>query len=222
MITGATDGIGLEYAREFAKRGHSLILIGRSETKLQSVKTQLSRLISPNQIVTIVCDFNTDDPTAYQNLTNQIKGPGPMGRNIGILVNNAGVMHESPNRFLDQSEESIWQHVKVNIAAVLMVTRAVLPLMVQKRKGLVINMSSIAGYKPLALMGVYSASKKFVEYFSATLEAEYGASHNIEVQTLTPSYISTKMTKWSDVLQKPNVITPDAASFAKSAVATIG
>lgn len=155
---------------------------------------------------------------SYADLAAQIKGTG---RDIGILINNAGVMHESPNRFLDQDEEGIMQHVQVNIAATVMVTRAVLPLMVAKRRGLVVNVSSIAGYRPLPLMGVYSASKKFVEYFSQTLEYEY-SSYNIHVQTLTPSYISTKMTKWSNLLQKPSFVTPDAATFAKSAVATIG
>ena len=151
-------------------------------------------------------------------MAEAIRGPG---RDIGILVNNAGVMHESPNRFLDQSEESLWQHVRVNIAGVLMTTRAVLPLMVAKRRGLVINMSSIAGYQPLPLMNVYSASKKFVEYFSTCLEYEY-SQYNIHVQTLTPSYVSTKMTKWSNLLQKPGLLTPNAETFAKAAVATIG
>lgn len=221
VITGATDGIGLEYAKEFARRGHSLILIGRSESKLKNVKQQIGRVIPASQIVTIVLDFNeADTPEAFAGLATSIKGPGT-GREIGILVNNAGVMHESPNRFLDQTDSDIMAHVKVNIAGVLMVTKVVLPLMVEKRKGLVINMSSIAGYRPLSLMGVYSASKKFVEYFSQTLQTEY-AGHNIHVQTLTPSYISTKMTKWSSFLQKPNFMTPTAESFAKSAIATIG
>ena len=130
-------------------------------------------------------------------------------------------MHESPNRFLDQSEAGLWSHVRVNVAATLMITRAVLPLMVAKRRGLVINVASIAGYRPLPLMGVYSASKKFVEYFSATLEYEY-KGFNIAVQTVTPSYIATKMTKWSRTLQSANLVTPDADRFARSAVATIG
>lgn len=221
MITGATDGIGLEYAKEFARRGHSLILIGRSESKLVNVKQQIGRVIPLSQIVTIVLDLNEENTEEfYSSLRGSIRGPG-IGREIGILVNNAGVMHESPNRFLDQSDKDIMAHVKVNIAGVLMVTKAVLPLMVAKRKGLVINMSSIAGYRPLSLMGVYSASKKFVEYFSETLRTEYAAD-NIHVQTLTPSYVATKMTRWSNLLQKPNFMTPNPETFAKSAIATIG
>lgn len=176
VITGATDGVGLEYAREFARRGHSLVLVGRSEAKLAKIKTELSRLLNPNLIATVICDFNSASSEVrfndllnyaffvfltssyitminhkqdYKDIATQINGSN---RNIGILVNNAGVMYDSPNRFLDQPEDSVMQHVKVNIAGVLMITRAVLPGMVSRRRGLVINMSSIAGYQPLPLM----------------------------------------------------------------------
>lgn len=241
MISGATDGIGLEYAREFARRGHSLILIGRSEDKLNRVKTEISRLTHPSNIVTILLDLDVADSQvriicflmrnrpnelfkrqAYADLAAQVKGTNAgAARDIGILINNAGVMHSSPNRFLDQPEDGLWSHVRVNMAATLMVTRAVLPSMVAKRRGLVINISSIAASRPLPLMGVYSASKKFVEYFSQTLAYEY-KSYGIDVQTVTPSYIATKMTKWSKTLQSVNMMTPDAATFSKAAVATIG
>ena len=153
VITGATDGIGLEYARNFAKRGLSLILVGRSEQKLAKVKAELS---SHTQVITIVADLNNDDPSLYQRLSAEIESES---RDVGILFNNAGVMYDSPNRYLDQPEDKVWQHVRVNIAAVLMMTRAVLPGMIKRRRGLIINMSSIAAYKPLPLMGVYSASK---------------------------------------------------------------
>ena len=92
----------------------------------------------------------------FASIKDQLKN---YDRGIGILINNAGVMLESPNRFMEQSEDVIWQHVNVNIASVLMMTRAVLPGMISRRRGLIINMSSIAGYQPLPLMGVYSASK---------------------------------------------------------------
>lgn len=62
MITGATDGIGLEYAREFANRGHSVILVGRNESKLDTVKKQLQSITSPAKVVTIQADFNQSSP----------------------------------------------------------------------------------------------------------------------------------------------------------------
>ncbi|RWS24029.1 hydroxysteroid dehydrogenase-like protein 3 [Leptotrombidium deliense] len=219
VITGATDGIGLEYAKEFARRGHSLILVGRSKEKLDAVRVQLSNLISVNNVVTVVADFNNSNAELYRSIKEQLKN---YENQIGILVNNAGVMFDSPNRYMDQSEDMVLQHVRVNIAGVLMMTRVVLPGMLSRRRGLIINMSSIACYRPLPLMGVYAASKKFVEFFGKSLEYEYGKSHNIHVQTLAPSYISTKMVKWSDTLQKPSILCPDAATFVKSAIATIG
>lgn len=218
MITGATDGIGLSYAREFAKRGHSLILLGRNEEKLDKVKIELKKLIPEDQIVLICADLSTATSDTYKDVATQIKG---MERDIGILFNNAGVMLPSPNRFLDQPESSVWQHCTVNIAGVLMITRCVLPGMCKRKRGLIINMSSMAALYPMPTMGVYSASKKFVESFSKSLEYEY-RSYGIEVQTLIPSYIATKMVNWSKMLSTANLFTPDSDTFAKSAVATIG
>lgn len=218
MVTGATDGIGLSYAREFARRGHSLILLGRSQDKLDKVKLELKKLTSEDKIVLVCADLSTATSDTYKDIASQIKG---MERDIGILFNNAGVMLPSPNRFLDQPESSLWQHCTVNMAAVLMVTRCVLPGMCARKKGLIINMSSMAAMFPMPTMGVYSASKKFVESFSKSLEYEYG-SYGIQVQTLIPSYIATKMVNWSKMLSSANIFTPDSETFAKSAIATIG
>lgn len=218
MISGATDGIGLSYAREFARRGHSLILHGRNQAKLDKVKLELKKLIPEDQIVLVCADLSTATSETYKEIATQIKG---MERDIGILFNNAGVMLPSPNRYLDQPESSILQHCSVNIAGVLMMTRCVLPGMCKRKRGLIINMSSMAAMMPMPTMGVYSASKKFVESFSKSLEYEYG-SYGIEVQTLIPSYIATKMVSWSKVLSSANIFTPDSETFAKSAISTIG
>lgn len=218
MITGATDGVGLSYAKQFARRGHSLILLGRNQDKLDKVKNELRRLLPDDQIVLICADLSSATSETYKEIASQLKG---MERDIGILFNNAGVMLPSPNRFLDQPESSLWQHCTVNMAGVLMITRCVLPGMCHRKRGLIINMSSMAALMPMPNMGVYSASKKFVEFFSASLEYEY-KQYGIDVQTLTPSYIATKMVNWSKTLSRANYFTPDSDTFAKSAIATIG
>jgi len=218
VITGATDGIGLEYAREFARRKHSLILLGRNEAKLQKVKDELKVLVQEKNIITIVIDFEKATIDDYKEVSDKIDS---LKREIGILINNAGVMYSSPNKLLDQSKKDDWAQVTVNCAATVLITRACLSGMVRRRKGLIVNLSSTAAYRPLPLMGVYSASKKFVEYFSASLQTEY-ARDNIDVQIVVPNYISTKMTKWSNALQAKNFIFPDAKSFVDNAVATIG
>ncbi|KAI2800731.1 hypothetical protein BLOT_012303 [Blomia tropicalis] len=218
IITGCTDGVGLEYARQLADRQMNLILIGRNTEKLNRVRTELSSKHNRIEIVTIEADLNVDDPQMYVRIQRELNVDG---RDIGILVNNAGVMYDSPNRFLDQPESKIWQHVRVNMLAVIMMTRIVLPSMVKRRKGLIVMMGSQAAYQPLPLMGLYSASKVFVEWFSSTLQYEY-AQYNIEVQTLVPNYISTKMTGFADILQKPSISFPDASTFTSNAIATIG
>lgn len=219
MITGATDGIGLSYAKEFARRGHPLILHGRNQDKLNKAKAEVEKLgLKPDQILLVCADLSTATPETYKQIAETIKG---MDRDIGILFNNAGVMLPSPNRFLDQPESSVLQHCSVNMSALMMITRCVLPGMCRRKRGLIINMSSMAAILPMPTMGAYSASKKFVEYFSHSLEYEY-KSFGIEVQTLTPSYIATKMVNWSKVLSSANIITPSSETFAKSAICTIG
>lgn len=156
LLTGATDGVGLVYCREFAAKGLNLIIIGRSEEKLARVKEELATENTDIQVVTVHADLNDDDKEMYTRIQAEIKLEE---RDIGIVVNNAGVMYDSPNPFLDQSESSIWQQVRVNMLAMVMITRIVLPSMLKKKRGLLINMSSIAAYQPLPLMGLYSASK---------------------------------------------------------------
>lgn len=156
VVTGATDGIGLEYATQLATKGLSIIIIGRNSTKLDSAREKIQTANPKIEVVTVQADLNRDDPAMYQQIAREIS---PQTRDIGILINNAGVMFQSPNRFLDQSEAEIWQHVRVNMLAVVMMTRVVLPSMVAKKRGLIVNMSSIAAYQPLPLMGLYSASK---------------------------------------------------------------
>lgn len=154
LVTGATDGVGLEYARQLAGRGLNLLILGRSAEKLAAVREELTRRHPALEVVPLLADLNSDDPTLYGRLARELDG-----REVGILVNNAGVMYDSPNRFLDQPEAKLWAHVRVNMLAVVMMTRLVLPAMVRRKRGLLVNLSSIAAYQPLPLMGLYSASK---------------------------------------------------------------
>ncbi|RWS15001.1 hydroxysteroid dehydrogenase-like protein 3 [Dinothrombium tinctorium] len=219
IVTGATDGIGIEFAKQFAQRGHSIVIFGRNANKLSAAKSLISRYLYPGKkIISIQADFNEIyDNNIYQKIENQlleIKGK------TGILVNNAGVFLKKPDLYLNLDEDEVFANVKVNIIAVLMMTRIVLPFMVSNRKGLIINVSSLAAFSVLPSFGVYGASKKFVEYFSKSIEYEY-KRYNIDVQTLVPAYIITKMVGWSNHLNKPSVLYPSAEVYVKSAIATI-
>ncbi|XP_076323228.1 inactive hydroxysteroid dehydrogenase-like protein 1 isoform X1 [Tachypleus tridentatus] len=215
VVTGGTDGIGKEYCRELARHGLNIVIISRSLDKLKLVAEELEKDFG---IVTsiIQADFTEGTRDLYLNIKEQLGD-----KEIGILVNNVGVMYDYPSLFLEVPETKIWQCITVNMMSVTMMTYLILPDMVKRRRGLVINMSSTSSFYPLPLMAAYSASKAYVDWFSRALTYEYSSS-GIVIQTVLPSYVSTKLTRFSNFLQKPGFIVPDAPTFVRSAIRTVG
>jgi 17beta-estradiol 17-dehydrogenase / very-long-chain 3-oxoacyl-CoA reductase len=85
---------------------------------------------------------------------------------VGILINNVGVMHECPNKFDEISEEAIWDMINVNIGAVTMMTKIIIPRMKHKNRGLILNVSSGAHCQPMPLAAVYGATKSYTKTFT--------------------------------------------------------
>ncbi|RWR98521.1 hydroxysteroid dehydrogenase-like protein 3, partial [Dinothrombium tinctorium] len=217
IITGATDGIGLEFAKRFAERGHSLFIIGRNPVKLESTKREIEKLLQPGKKVnTFVADLSTTDLNVYKKIESELQ---PLKERIGILFNNAGYFASDPDRFANLKEEDTLNTVNVNVTSVLMLTKIVLPLLVENKKGLILNTGSLASIYPTPFFNVYGASKTFVEYFGESIAYEY-KDVNIEVQTLTPSMIETKMTEWSSA--RRSFLVPNAKQYVDAAFATIG
>lgn len=129
-------------------------------------------------------------------------------------------MYDQPSLFCNVPEKKLVETVNVNMMAVLMLTYTVLPQMVRRKRGIVVNLSSISGFYPLPLMAAYSASKVFVDWFSMALDVEYG-SQGIIVQSLIPSYISTNLVRFSNFLSSPSFLVPDAKRFVSSALDTV-
>ncbi|XP_042236175.1 inactive hydroxysteroid dehydrogenase-like protein 1 isoform X2 [Homarus americanus] len=160
-------------------------------------------------------DFMTGRPI-YEDIAKHLED-----KEIGVLVNNVGVMLSHPMEFELSSDKDIWNHINVNMASVPAMTKLILPGMLSRGKGAIINVASIAGLHPIPLMGIYSASKAFVDYFSQALDWEYRGS-GITVQTVTPSYVSTNMTKFSELVHRPSVLIPTAQTFVSNALHTLG
>lgn len=102
-----------------------------------------------------------------------------------------------------------------------MMTHILLSDMVARKKGLIINISSLTAFHPLPLMSAYSASKGFDDWFSRALEYEY-RDKGIIIQSVMPSYIASMQTKFSRILQKPGIMFPSAEAFAFNALRTVG
>ncbi|GIX72175.1 inactive hydroxysteroid dehydrogenase-like protein 1 [Caerostris extrusa] len=214
VVTGGTDGIGKAYVQELARRGLNVIIISRNKEKLEKTAQEIEKDFKVQTFI-IQADFS-HGREIYKNIAEQLKD-----KEIGILINNVGVMYDYPELFMNVPEKKLWELININIASVAMMTYVIIPQMVQRKKSIIVNISSISSFYPLPLMAVYSASKVFVDWFSRALSYEY-KDDGIIVQSLIPSYIATNLVRFSSFLQRPSFIVPDPKRFVNSAIQTIG
>ncbi|TRY96711.1 hypothetical protein DNTS_032196 [Danionella cerebrum] len=213
VVTGATSGIGRAYAEELAKRGLDIVLISRSKEKLQTVAKEIESKHS-RQTRVIEADF-AEGHSIYSAIVQQLEG-----LEIGILVNNVGMNYCGVlANFLNvpDPEKRITQVINCNTLSVSQMCRVILPGMLERKKGLIINISSEVGTHPQPLISLYSATKVFVTFFSRSLHAEY-SSKGITVQCVAPFMVSTNMTHNIPV----NPLIKSAASYARDALNTVG
>lgn len=214
VITGSTDGIGKAYALELAKRGINIVLISRNEKKLEAVAEEIRhKHLVP--VKTITADFSKG-PEVFEKIKLQLQDIP-----VGILVNNVGKQYKYPMCVGEVEEKELWDILNINIGATTMMTRMVLPQMVQRKKGAIVNVSSGSELQPLPLMTVYAASKTFIQSFSNALRFEYRKS-GITVQHLSPMFVNTKMNDFSFRLRETRIFVPDAQTYAKNAVNLLG
>mmetsp|Transcript_5658 Transcript_5658/g.6943 ORF Transcript_5658/g.6943 Transcript_5658/m.6943 type:complete len:320 (+) Transcript_5658:105-1064(+) len=211
IVTGATDGIGKAYAMALAKKGMSVILISRTEAKLQAVKEEIESKGYGVEVKYIVCDYSNFDEKAKNKIKESIAG-----LEVGALINNVGVSYRYPMFFHELSDDEVASLVEMNVNSTTWMTRFVLDGMVQRKKGAIVNISSGSAMYTLPLLAEYSAAKSFIEKFTLALNAEYGPK-GISVQCQIPFYVSTKLAKMRKSFSVP---TPE--EFAKRAIRFVG
>ena len=213
VITGCTDGIGKGYTEKLASLGFNLVLLSRTQEKLE---TQSALLKEKYKIQTLIIqiDFSDAGQDLYQSIAMKLNG-----LDIGILINNVGVSTEYPGYFCDEENqiEDIKNMIFVNCHSFLRMTHMVLPGMLDRNRGVIINISSGSGVHPIPLLSNYSGTKAFIQKTSQALNYEY-KSYNILIQTLSPYLVSTNMSRF----KKSRIFIPNVHQFINHSIRSIG
>jgi len=196
LITGASSGIGLAFAKVFAQEGHDLVLVARRRERLEAIKTEIESTTGRDVLV-VIEDLSLDG--SAQRLVSALGN-----KQIDVLVNNAG--SGDTGLFAETSLEKTQSMMQLNMSSLVALTRLLLPSMIERGKGGVLNVASIAAFVPGPTMSVYFASKAFVLSFSEALANELHGS-GVSVTTVCPGATSTEFdrqagTYWGDDYHK--------------------
>lgn len=156
LVTGATDGIGKAFACELAKKGVNLILVGRNPNKLEDVSSEIQSKYSETEIKKVVFDLAGDLSEGVKKISEVIEG-----LDVGVLINNAGVSYPYARFFHEVDDELLNSLIKVNVEGITKVTQVVLPGMLKRKKGAIVNIGSGAAIVIPSdpLYAVYAATK---------------------------------------------------------------
>jgi short-subunit dehydrogenase len=181
VITGASGGIGAIYADRFAKRGYDLLLVARDGKRLSDVANKVSTQHGIT-VKTLIADLT--DKSALLKLEAQLQAD----KNISILVNNAGF--GGTRSLVDSAVDDLENMIFLNVTALTRLTAAVLPNLIAKKAGAVINISSVVAVNPDALNGTYSGTKAYVLNFTQSLFKTL-KNTGVQVQTVLPGATRT-------------------------------
>jgi uncharacterized protein len=158
LVTGASAGIGAEFAKQFSGRGYEVILVARRAERLEQLASEL-----PGQAHAIACDLANDAASLPGKVAE-------LGLQVDVLVNNAGFGTHGRFGEIDPARDA--EQVRLNCEAVVTLTHAFLPGMLERGRGGVITVASTAGMQPIPYETTYSASKAFARTFSDALSGE--------------------------------------------------
>lgn len=165
LITGASSGIGEQFAVQLAKRGMNLVLAARSEDKMQELAARL-RTANPGIEVSVI-GVDLAVPQGPKELTDRLAADGVR---VDVLINNAGF--GSHDLLVDEDPDNLAREIQLNCSSLVTLTARLLPAMVERGRGGVLNVASTAGFQPIPTMAVYGATKAFVLSFTEALWSE--------------------------------------------------
>ncbi len=182
LVTGASGGIGEEFARQLAACGNNLLLVARSEDRLAKLAKELAdkHNITAQYIAVDLIQKNAPRDLFAETERRRLE--------VDLLINNAGF--GSLGDFTSFNAERDEEMITLNITALVLLTHLYLPLMRARRAGAIINVASTAAFQPVPYMATYAATKAFVLSFSEAL-AEENRGHNVKVMALCPGATDT-------------------------------
>jgi len=213
LITGASSGIGAELARQLAARGHDQILVARRRERLEELAAEL-RDRHGRRIEVLVCDVA--DAADRDRLPAEVEG---LGLEVDVLILSAGFGMGGP--FIKQDPERIQQMVRTNLESTMMVSRELLPGMVERRSGALMVVSSYAGGQPMPHFGAYAATKAGATSFAEMLSCEL-EPYSITVTALCPGGVWTEFAEVAgmehNAEEVPKALMIDADECARQAI----
>ncbi|KAF9202793.1 hypothetical protein BGZ49_007078 [Haplosporangium sp. Z 27] len=211
VITGATDGIGKEFAFQLAAKKLNIVLVSRTESKLKAISEELEQKYSIETKIHAM-DFTKGDDGDYAALKQVLDS-----LEVTVLVNNVGTNHDIPTPFEQESDKVLKDIVEVNINAAMRMTKIIVPQMVARKNGLIINLGSFAGLVPTPFLSVYSGSKAFLSSWSQAIGAEL-APKGVHVQNVNTYFVVSAMSK----IRRANLLIPFPKPYVRSVLAQLG
>ncbi len=181
LVTGASSGIGEEFARQLAKKGYDLVLVARRRERLETLAAELSQ---EQGTVAEIIEADLVTPEGVISVERRL-GQG----DIDLLVNNAGF--GTRGEFATMPLHRELEELDLNIKALVRLTHAALGNMVQRKRGNIINVGSTGSFQPVPYMSTYAATKAFVLHFSEGVHEEV-KKHGVTVTCLCPGYVLTE------------------------------
>ncbi|XP_043248541.1 very-long-chain 3-oxoacyl-CoA reductase-like [Colletes gigas] len=212
VITGCSHGIGKAYAEALAKIGLNVILVSPDTENLKKIASNIEMMYNVKTKV-IKLDISEGLET-YKVIEKEI-----FGLEIGVLINNLGMSYPHPEYFLDlpHKEKIYMSIVHCNVVIVTNMCRILLPQMVVRGKGVIVNVASVVAVLPSPLLTVFAATKAYIVKFTRDLQIEY-ARHGIIVQCLLPGTVTNHTTD----SPRAGWMVPTPEKYVQSAIKTIG
>ena len=183
LVTGASSGIGEQFALQLGRRGHNLVLTARSEDRLHTLARQLRSDHPGIEVEVIAADLAEPGSGAALNAELTVRGV-----EVDVLINNAGFGSHNP--VAAEDPDNLAREIQLNCSSLVDLTARLLPAMLERDRGGVLNVASTAAFQPLATMAVYAATKAFVLSFTEALWAETRTT-GVRVMALCPGATET-------------------------------